>query len=454
MKTVIKNISELIQTETTPRKWVAGKDMSHISTIKDAFIEVEEGIITSFGSMENWNGIEDWNNTDIIDAEGGMVFPTYCDSHTHLVFAASREGEFVDRINGLSYAEIAERGGGILNSADKLQNASEDELYEDAFARLNELVQIGTGAIEIKSGYGLTLDAELKMLRVIKRLKVASDVTIKATFLGAHALPKEYKDNKDGYMDLVINEMLPIVAKEGLADYVDIFCEDGYFTVEDTKNLLTEANKLGLQSKTHVNQFKSIGGVKVSVDLGALSVDHLEEMAEEDYEALKPMVGLTGAAAQEALSAAQAKGLLLQDGLGLGGDDFAKMAAYHISMHQLPAIYKKIPKKHFEKLDQEVKDIFVNIEFMTPGTTTPKLLLKAIKSGKKKDWEAVANAYYNPNTGATYYGDKELTEIKIANSEMENPPEDAKSIGRGNVRRVKEAADNLRAWIEKEYGDA
>jgi imidazolonepropionase len=287
MKTVIKNISELIQTETTPKKWVAGKDMSHISTIKDAFIEVEEGIITSFGSMDDWNGIEDWNNTEIIDAEGGMVFPTYCDSHTHLVFAASREGEFVDRINGLSYAEIAQRGGGILNSADKLQNASEDELYEDALVRLNELVQMGTGAIEIKSGYGLTLDGELKMLRVIKRLKAASDVTIKATFLGAHALPKEYKDNKDGYMDLVINEMLPIVAKEGLADYVDIFCEDGYFTVEDTKNLLTAANKLGLQSKTHVNQFNAIGGVKASVDLGALSVDHLEEMAEEDYEALK-----------------------------------------------------------------------------------------------------------------------------------------------------------------------
>ena len=259
MKTVIKNISELIQTETIARKWVAGKDMSHISTIKDAFIEFEEGVITSFGSMENWDGIEDWNNTDIIDAGGGMVFPTYCDSHTHLVFAASREGEFVDRINGLSYAAIAERGGGILNSADKLQNVSEDELFEDAFARLNELVQMGTGAIEIKSGYGLNLDAEIKMLRVIKRLKAASDVTIKSTFLGAHALPKKYKDNKEGYMDLVINEMLPIVAKEGLVDYVDIFCEDGYFSVEDTKNLLIAANKLGLKAKTHVNQFNAIG---------------------------------------------------------------------------------------------------------------------------------------------------------------------------------------------------
>ena len=287
MKTVIKNISELIQTETTPKKWVAGKDMSHISTIKDAFIEVEEGIITSFGSMDDWNGIEDWNNTEIIDAEGGMVFPTYCDSHTHLVFAASREGEFVDRINGLSYAEIAQRGGGILNSADKLQNASEDELYEDALVRLNELVQMGTGAIEIKSGYGLTLDGELKMLRVIKRLKAASDVTIKATFLGAHALPKEYKDNKEGYMDLVINEMLPKVAAEKLADYVDIFCEKGYFTVADTERLLKAANELGIPSKTHVNQFNAIGGVKASVDLGALSVDHLEEMVEEDYQALR-----------------------------------------------------------------------------------------------------------------------------------------------------------------------
>lgn len=287
MKTVIKNISELIQTENTPRKWVAGKDMSKISTIKDAFVEYENGIITSFGSMSDWNGIEDWNNTKIIDAEGGMVFPSYCDSHTHLVFAASREGEFVDRINGLSYEEIANRGGGILNSAEKLQNATEDELYESAFSRLNNLIQMGTGAIEIKSGYGLTLDAELKMLRVIKRLKNNTEVSIKATFLGAHALPKEYKDNKEGYMNLVIDEMLPQVAEEKLADYVDIFCEKGYFTVEDTIRLLEAASKLGIQAKTHVNQFNSIGGVEASVKLGALSVDHLEEMEEQDFEALK-----------------------------------------------------------------------------------------------------------------------------------------------------------------------
>ena len=287
MKTVIKNISELIQTENTPRKWVVGKDMSKISTIKDAFVEYENGIITSFGSMSDWNGIEDWNNTEIIDAEGGMVFPSYCDSHTHLVFAASREEEFVDRINGLSYEEIANRGGGILNSAEKLQNATEDELYESAFSRLNNLIQMGTGAIEIKSGYGLTLDAELKMLRVIKRLKENTEVSIKATFLGAHALPKEYKDNKEGYMNLVIDEMLPQVAEEKLADYVDIFCEKGYFTVEDTIRLLEAASKLGIQAKTHVNQFNSIGGVEASVKLGALSVDHLEEMEEQDFEALK-----------------------------------------------------------------------------------------------------------------------------------------------------------------------
>jgi imidazolonepropionase len=255
MKTVIKNIAELIQTEDSPRKWVAGKNMAKINTIKDAFVEVENGIITLFGSMEDWAGIEDWNNTEIIDAEGGMVFPTYCDSHTHLVFAASREGEFVDRINGLSYAEIAEKGGGILNSAQKLQNASEDELYEEALVRLNELVKMGTGAIEIKSGYGLTLDSEIKMLRVIKRLKENTEVTIKATFLGAHALPKEFKDNKEGYMDLVINEMLPKVAAEKLADYVDIFCEKGYFTVDDTQRLLKAANELGIPSKTHVNHF-------------------------------------------------------------------------------------------------------------------------------------------------------------------------------------------------------
>ena len=287
MKTVVKNISELIQTESSPRKWVAGKEMSKLNTIKEAFLEYEDGIITSFGNMEEWKGIENWNNTEIIDADGGMVFPSYCDSHTHLVFAGSREGEFVDRIKGLSYEEIATRGGGILNSAEKLQQTTEDELYVGALERLNNLIKLGTGAIEIKSGYGLTLEAELKMLRVIKRLKETTEVSIKSTFLGAHALPKKFENNKDRYMDLVINEMLPIVASENLADYIDIFCEKGYFTIEDTKRLLEAGKKYGLQAKTHVNQFNSIGGVKTSVDLGALSVDHLEEMEDHDFEVLK-----------------------------------------------------------------------------------------------------------------------------------------------------------------------
>jgi imidazolonepropionase len=261
--------------------------MKNLNTIKDAFVGIEDGIITSFGSMDDFIGIDDWNDIEIIDAEGGMLFPTYCDSHTHLVFASSRENEFVDRINGLSYEDIAKKGGGILNSAKKLQKTSEDKLFEDALNRLNGLIKMGTGAVEIKSGYGLTLDAEIKMLRVIKRLKENSDVTIKATFLGAHALPKEFNGNKDGYMNLVINEMLPKVAEEKLVDYVDIFCEEGYFTVDDTKKLLKEANKFGIKAKTHVNQFNAIGGVKASVDLGALSVDHLEEMNEEDFKALQ-----------------------------------------------------------------------------------------------------------------------------------------------------------------------
>ena len=287
MKTIIKNIAELVQTENIPKKWVAGRDMQNINVIKDAFIEIQHGIITDFGGMNNWKGIENWSNTNIIDAEGGTVFPSYCDSHTHLIFAESRESEFIDRINGLSYEEIAANGGGILNSAEKLRNKSEDQLYEDALMRLKKIIQMGTGAIEIKSGYGLTMESELKMLKVIKRLKKASDIKIKATFLAAHALPKEYTENKDGYIDLIINEMLPRVVDENLADYIDIFCEVGYFNVKDTIKLLEAAKKFGLQAKTHVNQFNAIGGIKASVNLGAISVDHLENMKEEDFNALK-----------------------------------------------------------------------------------------------------------------------------------------------------------------------
>lgn len=287
MKTVIKNICQLIQVEENPRKWVAGSDMSELHCVNDAFLEMENGYITAYGNMNDWTGIDDWNNTIIIDADGGMVFPSYCDSHTHLVFAASREDEFVDRINGLSYEEIARKGGGILNSARKLQNASEEELLKGTLQRANEIMLMGTGAVEIKSGYGLTLDAELKMLRVIKKLKEISPLTIKPTFLGAHALPQEYKGNKDAYMDLVIQEMLPQIAEEGLAEYVDIFCEDGYFDVADTERLLEAAQQYGLIPKTHVNQFNVIGGVLASVKYRALSVDHLEVMSPEDIEALK-----------------------------------------------------------------------------------------------------------------------------------------------------------------------
>lgn len=287
MKTVIKNISELVQVEHQIRKWVSGSDMSKIETIKDGFIEIKDGIITAFGSMEEWTGIDDWNNTEIIDANGGMVFPSYCDSHTHLVFAANRENEWELRLKGATYEEIAQSGGGILNSAKKLQQTSEDDLLKSALERANEVMHMGTGAIEIKSGYGLSTEAELKMLRVIKRLKELSPLTIKATFLGAHAIPQEYKNNKSAYLDIVINEMLPQVAEEGLAEYIDIFCEEGYFSVEDTERLLAAAKQFGLIPKTHVNQFTILGGVEASVKYKALSVDHLEIMNEEDILALK-----------------------------------------------------------------------------------------------------------------------------------------------------------------------
>ena len=287
MKTVIKNISEIVQVEHQIRKWVSGSEMSKIDTIKDGFIEIQDGIITAFGSMDQWTGIDDWNNTEIIDANGGMVFPSYCDSHTHLVFAENRENEWKQRIKGASYEDIAKNGGGILNSAKKLQDTSEDELLEKASQRTKEVMKMGTGAIEIKSGYGLTTEAELKMLRVIKRLKEISPLTIKATFLGAHAIPQEYKTNKSAYLDLIIDEMLPQIAQEQLAEYIDIFCEEGYFSVKDTVRLLKAAKSYGLIPKTHVNQFTIQGGVKASIKYRALSVDHLEVMNDEDIDALK-----------------------------------------------------------------------------------------------------------------------------------------------------------------------
>ena len=287
MKTVIKNISKLVQTEVKDIKWKVGKEMNRLNTIDDAYIEIEDGLITDFGNMNEWKGISDWNQTTIIDAEDGMVFPTYCDSHTHLVYPESRENEFNDRINGLSYEEIAKNGGGILNSAKKMQEIDENKLFEDSYKRLRNLIHLGTGAIEIKSGYGLNLESELKILRVIRKLKDKSPITIKSTFLGAHAIPLKYKDNKELYLDTIINEMLPEINSQNLADYIDIFCEKGYFNTNDTIRILRAGNKYGLRGKTHVNQFNSIGGVKASIDNGALSVDHLETMREEDFSAFK-----------------------------------------------------------------------------------------------------------------------------------------------------------------------
>ncbi len=286
MKKIITNIAEIIQVEKNPRKWVSGKDMNNIDTMKDAFIEITNEKITNIGSMSNWTNNLDLNNIEIIDAKGGTVFPTYCDSHTHLVFAENRENEFVDRINNLSYEEIAKRGGGILNSAKRLQNTSEDKLFKNSLKKIKEVIKTGTGAIEIKSGYGLTVKDELKILRVIKQLKENTDITIKSTFLGAHAVPDNFKNNKKDYINLVVNEMLPMIADEELADYIDVFCEKEYFSVKDTIHILKSAEKYGIKGKVHVNQFNSIGGIKACVDLGAISVDHLEEMKEDDFNSL------------------------------------------------------------------------------------------------------------------------------------------------------------------------
>ena len=287
MKTVIKNISQLVQCDDKNLKFRAGNDMNCLNTIDNAYIEIENGKISNFGNMDQWNGITDWNSTTIIDAEEGLVLPTFCDSHTHLVFAESRESEFNDRINGLSYQQIAKNGGGILNSAKKIHQIDEEILYKRSLKRLNKLIKLGTGAIEIKSGYGLSVESELKILRVIKKLKETTPISIKSTFLGAHAVPEKYKDNKKEYIELVINEMLPEIASNNLADYIDVFCEEGYFTNEDTIRILQAGKKYNLQGKTHVNQFNSLGGVKSSIDNDSLSVDHLEIMNEDDFLAFK-----------------------------------------------------------------------------------------------------------------------------------------------------------------------
>ncbi|MTH15361.1 imidazolonepropionase [Flavobacterium sp. LC2016-01] len=284
MITLIKNIQELLQVRETSIYKVSGSEMAVLPTIKNAFLIIKDDLIADFGTMENLPEIK---ADKIIDATGKVVLPTWCDSHTHIVYAGNREQEFVDRINGLSYEEIANRGGGILNSAKKLNETSEEEIYEQSKIRLEEVMQLGTGAVEIKSGYGLTVEGELKMLRVIKKLAENYPIAIKATFLGAHAFPTHYKENKSAYIDEIIAKMLPEIAKNKLADYIDVFCETGYFSVEETEKIMEAGIQFGLKPKIHVNQFNSIGGIQSGVKFNALSVDHLEVMNPEDIEALK-----------------------------------------------------------------------------------------------------------------------------------------------------------------------
>lgn len=284
MKLLLINIQELLQVRENAPEKLSGAEMKTLPTLKNAWLFINKGIIEDYGTMDKMGPHQGFKT---LDCTGKIVLPAWCDSHSHIVYAGNREQEFVDRINGMSYQEVAERGGGIVNSAKKLQNTSEHELYHQSAKRLEEVMQMGTGAIEIKSGYGLTTEAEMKMLRVAKKLAEEYPVSIKTTFLGAHAVPPEYKDDKDAYIDLICEEMLPKIAEENLADYVDVFCEKGYFSVEDTERILIAGEKYNLIPKIHVNQFNAIGGIAAGVKHKALSVDHLEVMTEEDIEILK-----------------------------------------------------------------------------------------------------------------------------------------------------------------------
>lgn len=286
MKIFIKNIKSLYGTHSQDVALVKGSDMNVLPSIENAWLAIEDDTIVAFGSMDEFDGIEDWRDLTIIDAAGKFVLPGWCDSHTHTVFAASRADEFEDRLNGLTYEEIAKRGGGILNSAKKLSAMSEEELYSAAYERLNGMMQQGTVAVEIKSGYGLDEVNELKMLHVIKRLKAEHPMEIKATFLALHAIPSDYKGREEEFVQLMIKQVLPKVAAEGLADFVDAFCEEGYFSVDQMNQLIDAAQALGIPAKVHVNQFNVIGGVEAAVKRNARSVDHLEELSNEDVEAL------------------------------------------------------------------------------------------------------------------------------------------------------------------------
>jgi imidazolonepropionase len=282
MEVLLVNIGQLIQVREPALTVVKGAEMAHLPSISNAWLKVKDGIISDYGTMETCPE----RSAETYDCKGRFVFPSWCDSHTHIVYAGSRESEFVDKINGLSYEEIARRGGGILNSAARLQQTSEDELYRQALVRAEEIMTYGTGAVEIKSGYGLSTEDEIKMLRVIRRLKETTPLTIKATFLGAHALPTEFKENRSAFIKKVTQEMLPQLAAEGLADFVDVFCDKGFFTVDETAEILENAAKYGLQAKIHANELDYSGGIQVGVKFDARSVDHLEYTGEEEMEVL------------------------------------------------------------------------------------------------------------------------------------------------------------------------
>jgi imidazolonepropionase len=285
-KILIKNIKELLQAGENIPTLIKGEQMKTISRIENAFLAIEDGEIVDYGAMSDLEGITDWSNLEVIDASGKLVMPAFCDAHTHLVFAKSREEEFVDRIKGLTYEEIALKGGGILNSAKKIAETDEETLYQDALRRIHLVMETGTGAIEIKSGYGLSVESELKMLRVIQRLKQDAPIEIKATFLGAHAIPAAYKTNREGYIKLIIEEMLPQIAAQNLADYIDVFCEKNYFSKEEMEQIIEAGMTYGLEAKVHVNQFNILGGIKAATSLDARSVDHLEYISDEDIDAL------------------------------------------------------------------------------------------------------------------------------------------------------------------------
>ncbi len=285
MRSLFKNIKLLVQTEETPVSLVKGKDMAKLNNISDAYLLVEDGVIKDFGKQSDMP--QNLNADKIYDVKNKFILPSYCDSHTHLVYAGSREIEYNDKIQGLSYEEIAKRGGGILNSAKLLNNTSEEELYKQSEKRIDEIISYGTGAVEIKSGYGLTTEGELKMLRVIQKLKQNKPIEIKSTFLGAHSIPAEYKNHKQKYIDLIINEMLPNIAKENLADYIDVFCDKGFYTPDDTDQILKAGAKYGLVPKIHANELDYSGGIQIGVANKALSVDHLEYTGDAEIEALR-----------------------------------------------------------------------------------------------------------------------------------------------------------------------